>query len=212
MLNHTFPANSAPGRSWRPRYQKVWHDTIIDILLVEPTLTQKEVAARIGRSVVAVSYVMGSDLFKARYEARRLLINETLAQAITGKLTRLAVDAIEITHEKLKLQRDKLPFEDLVDVTDKTLSRLGYGMKTAANPAVVINNNQQVVAPISADELEAIRARLRAEQAKTIEGTLPEGGSAPTVQGTDSGLELAAEVRGESGEAQPLDAPELEQL
>lgn len=216
MLDPTpYPGKPPDGaRSWRPRRAKMWHDALIDILLVEPTLTQKEAAARLGRSEVAVSYVMGSDLWKARYEARRVLINETLAHAISSKLTRLAVDAIEITHEKLKLQRDKLPFEDLVDVTDKTLARLGYGAKQN-NSSVVINNNaQQVVAPISADELEAIRSKLRAEQQRTIEGTAL-GGGAPAVQAI---AELAVEVKGEGTDIladivpPEDDSPELEQL
>lgn len=222
-MNPTFDRNLYSERSWRPKFQRTWHDNIIDLLLTDPTLTQKEVAARLGRNATTINCVMASDMFKARYEARRLLMNETLAQAITGKLTRLAIDAIEVTHEKLKLQRDKLPFEDLVDVTDKTLSRLGYGMKTAANPAVVINNNQQVVAPISADELEAIRSRLRAEQAKVVEGAAAEtfaetSAESPALGGgprlESPSLELAAEVGGaeESGPDEGPPAPELEQL
>jgi hypothetical protein len=62
----------------------------------------------------------------------------------------------------------RAPNESLVDVADKALARLGYGPKMGANPATVtINHQTAVVAPVTAEELQAARQKLIEAQAHT---------------------------------------------
>lgn len=197
MNQPAFPINAElhpDSRNWRARRFRYWYDSIIDFLLAEPMLTQKEIAFRMGKSPVTIGLIMNSDIFRARYEMRRLAMSEALQQSINGKLQALAIDAIDATHEKLKLKRDLIPFEDLVDVTDKTLTRLGYGAKQSAQTAVVINNNAQVTAPISSEDLERSREKLlNSQRAKTIEGTFTAGESALAPAANPLAAEVDAE-------------------
>jgi hypothetical protein len=143
-------------------------DAIIELLLVEPTLTQKDIASRLECHPATVGMIMNSDLFRARYEQRRGAQSFALQEAINTRLSRVAFLALELTEEILAEERTAVPLPALVDVADKTLARLGYGPKMAANPAVVMINNQtSVVAPVTPEQLQAARQKLIEAQAHT---------------------------------------------
>src|SRR5262245_23265865 len=143
-------------------------DAIIDFLLVDPTLTQNDIAIRLERHPATVAMLMNSDLFRARYEQRRGAQSAALTQEINRRLSRLAIQALELTEEVLTEQRTAVPLPALVDVADKALARLGYGPKMAANPAVVMINDQTaVVVPVTREELQAARQKLIEAQAHT---------------------------------------------
>jgi hypothetical protein len=136
-------------------------DAIIELLLVEPTLTQEDIAIRLERHTATVGMIMNSDLFRARYEQRRGAQNAALTEEINTRLSRVAAQALELTEEILAEERTAIPLPQLVDVADKTLARLGYGPKMAANPAVVMINNQTtVVAPVTLEQLQVARQKL----------------------------------------------------
>jgi hypothetical protein len=141
-------------------------DAIIDLLLVEPTLTQKDIAIRLKCHPATVGMIMNSDLFRARYERGRGAQSLALREAINTRLSRVAFLALELTEEILTEERTAVPLPALVDVADKALARLGYGPKMAANPAVVMINNQtSVVAPVTPEQLQAARQKLIEAQA-----------------------------------------------
>jgi hypothetical protein len=160
-------------------------DAIIDLLLVEPTLTQKDIAIRLERHPATVGMIMNSDLFRARYEQRRGAQTAALTEAINTRLSRVAFRALELTEEILAEERTAVPLPALVDVADKALARLGYGPKMAANPAVVINNQTSVVAPVTPEQLRAARQKL-------IEAQAHASGSAGGVPSSGGGGEKAS--------------------
>jgi hypothetical protein len=132
-----------------------------NLLLVEPTLTQKEIAIRLDRHPATVDRIMNSDLFRARYEQRREVQTAAFREAINTRLVRVSIKALELTEQILAEQRTEVPLPELVDVADKALARLGYGPKMGANPAIVtINHQTAVVAPVTAEELQAARQKL----------------------------------------------------
>jgi hypothetical protein len=144
-------------------------DAIIDLLLVEPSLTQKDIAIRLERNPTTVGMIMNSDLFRARYEQRRGAQSLALQEAIKTRLARVAFRALELTEEILAEERTAVPLPALVDVADKALARLGYGPKMAANLAVLkINNQTTVVAPVTPEELQAARQKLIEAQAHPL--------------------------------------------
>jgi hypothetical protein len=141
-------------------------DAIIDLLLVEPTLTQNDIAVRLECHTATVGTLMNSDVFRARYEQRRGARSAALTAAINTRLSRVAFQALELTEEILAQERTAIPLPQLVDVADKALARLGYGPKMAASPAVVMINNQtSVVAPVTPEQLQAARQKLIEAQA-----------------------------------------------
>lgn len=143
----------------------LWHDAIIDDMFANPGTTIKATAERLGRSPVTVGYVVGSDLFKARYAQRRDQFNEDLDHRLIGKLSQVAELSLDLTLEQLQKKRTAVPLPLLHDITTKSLDKLGYGPKPASGPSVVVNNNnggqQLVAAPVSALALEEARASLR---------------------------------------------------
>jgi hypothetical protein len=141
-------------------------DAIIDLLLVQPSVTQKDIAIRLERPLATIGIIMNSDLFRARYEQRRRAQNAAVTEEINTRLSRVAFLALELTEEILTEERTAIPLPQLVDVADKTLARLGYGPKMGANPAVVMINNQtSVVAPVTPEQLQAARQKLIEAQA-----------------------------------------------
>jgi hypothetical protein len=147
-------------------------DAIIDLLLVEPSLTQKDIAIRLERHPATVGMIMNSDLFRARYEQRRGAQNAALTEEINTRLSRVAAQALELTEEILAEERTAIPLPQLVDVADKTLARLGYGPKMAVSPAVVMINNQtSVVAPVTPERLQGARQKLIEAQAHSSGAT-----------------------------------------
>jgi hypothetical protein len=156
-----FPINGRDeAANWQPKRYRYWYDNIIDILLAEPHLSQKEIALKLGRHAATIGMIMNSDLFRARYEQRRSAKSLALQETLNGKLTATATLALEITEEVLRKKRDQVPLGELVDVADKALARLGYGPKVQSSSAQVVVNNATVVAPVSADELRSARAKL----------------------------------------------------
>jgi hypothetical protein len=152
-----FPASAAE----QPARFRYWCDAIIELLLVEPTLTQNDIAIRLERHPATVGMIMNSDLFRARYEQRRGAQNAALTEEINTRLSRVAAQALELTEEILTEERTAIPLPELVNVADKALARLGYGPKMAANPAVVM----AVVAPVTSEQLQAARQKLIEAQA-----------------------------------------------
>jgi hypothetical protein len=130
--------------------------------------------------------IMKSDLFRARYEQHRGAQNAALAEEINTRLSRIAAQALELTEKILAEERTAIPLPQLVDVADKTLARLGYGPKMAANPAVVMINNQtSVVAPVTPEQLQAARQKL-------IEAQVHSSGAASDTPSRSANSENAA--------------------
>src|SRR6266540_5183491 len=99
---------SAPTAE-QPARLHYWYDAIIDLLLVEPTLTQKDIAIRLERHPATVGMIMNSDLFRARYEQRRGTQSAALTQAINTRLSRVALQALELTEEILTEEQTAIP-------------------------------------------------------------------------------------------------------
>jgi len=171
LLEPIFPITDLgrPPRQRRDTRHMYWHDHIIDLLLVEPGITQKDIAARLGKHFTTISIIMNNDLFKLRYEQRRGEQSSRLTAAINHKLSGVALSALDIVQETLDKKRSALPFEELTDVMDSALERLGYGLKTASGPTVVVNTNAQVVAPISSEDLAVARAKVVAHESKLLD-------------------------------------------
>lgn len=144
-----------------------WHDAIIDDMLIHPLDTVPERAKRLGYTENYMSVILNSDLFKAAYAARRSEFNVAMAQAISNKMGEVAVKGLDVLLETIEKKRDAIPFAVLSDTVDKTLNRLGYGVKPAGAPVVQVNaSGQQVGVVVSSEQLAEARQALRAAEAQ----------------------------------------------
>jgi hypothetical protein len=136
-----------------------WHEAIVDDMLQYPKSLLRERAARLKYSADYLSLVMNTDMFKALYEERRAAFNARLDASIQQKAGQAANLALDLVIDSLEKRRDKIPFAELSEFTDRTLERLGYGVKPGTNVNVGV---QLVAPPITREELAKARGDLRA--------------------------------------------------
>lgn len=172
MSNKAVYANYQDEKRRKP--VRWWHDAIIDDMLCHPLDTVPERAKRLGYTENYMSVILNSDLFKTAYAERRREFNAHMADAIANKAGEVAVKGLDILLEAMEKKRDAIPFAVLSDTVDKTLNRLGYGVKPAGSPVVnVTANGQQVGVVVSSEQLAEARQALRAaEQQRALETPL----------------------------------------
>lgn len=176
-------------RQYRP-----WHDALIDFMLANPRATLEQKARHFNSSPSYISLIEHTDMFRARWEARRAEFTELIHESIATKTAQVADKALGLMLDVLDKKKDQIPFAQLADVTFKSLEKLGYGAPAGAGGGVtIINGNaMQVVAPVSPQALEEARLALRRSEEQRRLPPLAEGKSA------GPGLPPASEARSAS--------------
>lgn len=110
------------------------HDTMIDLILGNPGISQTAIAAHFGYSRMWVSRVFNADAFRQRLAERKGdLIDPTIAQGFEENLKALAAQSLEVVASKL----DATQSADMaLKVLELTTKSLGYGARTQQAPAV----------------------------------------------------------------------------
>lgn len=103
------------------------HDAMIDLILLKPEVTQREIAAHFNLSEVWISRVRNSDAFLARLAQRKSdLIDPMIVVSFEEKMRSLADISADIVAEKLEATRDVgLAFKAL----EMSTRALGYGAR-----------------------------------------------------------------------------------
>lgn len=121
-------------RLQRVRYN---HEAMIDVLIAEPTITQKQLAERFGHSENWVSIVMGSDSFQAALAKRRDdVIDPFLVATVEERLRGLADQSLKVIAENLEKTRNTDVALKALDISTKAL---GFGARNT-NQGAVQNN------------------------------------------------------------------------
>ena len=120
----------------------VTHDAIIDLLIAQPHLNYREIAAQFGYTSVGIGIIVRSDAFKARMEARKSeLVDPLIKQGVEDRLMGLAHASIDIVERKLEHSDDpKLALAAL----DAAQKGAGFG---ARNPQVLSQTNYIAMLP-----------------------------------------------------------------
>lgn len=139
------------------------HDAMIDFIVANPMVRQREIAAFFGMTEAWISQVFSSDVFKMRLHKRKEeLVDPLIQQTLEENFEALMRQSIQVVREKLEMfQSPDLAIEAL-----KVASRAsGFG---ARNPAPTIQNQVIVMVPpklgSSADWAEAYQPPLNAAQ------------------------------------------------
>lgn len=171
-------ANYADVKANKP--VRWWHDAIIDDMLVFPLDTLATRAQRLNYSVAYLSVIMNTDLFKAAYQQRKQQFSSNMDHALVMKTTQVAAKGLDLLLEAMDTKRAQIPFQALSETVDKTLNRLGYGVKPGGNPVnVQVNTLGNVVGvTVSAEQLAEARMALRAaEQVNALSALEPSNDS-----------------------------------
>lgn len=132
---------------------RLYHEMVIDRLLVDPTLEIKALAKEFGTSYQWMLILVNSDGFQKRFEDRRKEMVDPMVRAtLADKMTAVASQSLDVLMSKLEATADAKLAAQVLDITSKAL---GYGAK----PAIAGPTNTQVnfvvqVPPKSRDSLE----------------------------------------------------------
>lgn len=144
-----------------------WYPAIIDRMLAHPEWTKQQIASDLGVSYSTIALVTTCDLFRAHYEKRRRELSDAHDLSIRNKLSRAAnatLDKIVETVESKPV--GSIPLQQLTELADTVLNRLGYGAAPASAPSPVsvhVNNDARTVV-VTRQDLEEARAALRANE------------------------------------------------
>ena len=116
------------------------HDGILDIILLNPQIKLRELAAATGYSVSWLSQMTRSDLFRAAYDARRGDIECEVMMGVGERLNALSHLAIDKMEKRLKETEDA---DFVIDAFDKVLHRTGYAPNSTKTQGPAAPTNQQ---------------------------------------------------------------------
>lgn len=167
--------NSPTTPTGRERNHRVYrYDAIINLLLAEPALTNKEIAAKLGKTAVWVSYIMQTDAFQLVYADRRAEHNAILSTSIGETLQQVAKKSLGLIVKTLDENPEKVKLDQAVAIADKALERLGYGVKLPGTqiPGITVNqqNNNFALSlpPATRAELESARDMIRDREVNAL--------------------------------------------
>lgn len=130
------------------------HDGMIDMILANPTMTNRQLAARFGYTETWISRVKSSDAFKARFaERKKEIVDPILEETIETKFDATINMGLDIIQEKLEATRDPELAARVVDIAAKAR---GFG---ARNVGPVVQTNFVVAMPPAAPDPAAWQAQ-----------------------------------------------------
>ena len=115
---------SAAGAIERVKYT---HDSMIDLIITNPALSQNAIAAHFGYTAAWVSRIFNSDAFQARLAQRKSdIVDPALTLSIEEKLRALADKSLDVVLNKLTLTENPDTALRALEITSKAL---GYGAR-----------------------------------------------------------------------------------
>jgi hypothetical protein len=113
------------------------HEAMIDVILANPTMTQRELAKQFSRSENWISVVMGSDAFQAALAKRRDdVMDPFLVATIEERFRGLATQSLQVIADKLETSKNTDLALKALDISSKAL---GFGARGSGNSTVQNN-------------------------------------------------------------------------
>lgn len=118
------------------------HAAMIDMIVAQPEISQRELAARFGFTEGWISQILRSDALRELLAARKAeLFDPVVLQGIEKRMEALAMQSLEILQENLQTKRSA---DVAIKTLDLTTRALGFGVKAVG---VQINQNFVVAMP-----------------------------------------------------------------
>ena len=127
---------------------QITYDALIDYLLNNPRVTNKEMAAAFGYQAQTISIILNSDGFKQKYEKRRgEVVDPILTQTIEARMGALAQRSAEIVAEQLDLNPTDKKFA--LQVLERTMPQQA---KQTSGPTVQLGFIVKLPGPAASSE------------------------------------------------------------
>ena len=121
---------AAPAKPQAIKKVNYSHEAMIDMILVNPMISQNELAARFGYSASWVSTVMASDAFKAQFAKRAAeTVDPVMMATIKEQFEGLVLRSLEIMREKLARPASQIPDNLALRSFELTTRAAGYGAR-----------------------------------------------------------------------------------
>ena len=115
------------------------HDAIIDEILVDPAISQGELARRFGYSQTWMSIIVNSDAFKARLAERKgELVDPAIRASIEERLESLAKRSLDRLMDRIESSVPLKPMELVA------IAKLGVGDRANRPAGPTVSNNLYV--------------------------------------------------------------------
>jgi hypothetical protein len=154
---------------WQPNRLRVWHEMLMDYILLHPRATRAEIGAAFDVSEQMVTNITTSDLFRYQLEQRRAKMAQEVDQTALDRLKNGVQRLAEVGIESLTaaVVEGKADLDGIRDTTEMALKALGYGQSgSGVRPDV----RQTTVVVLDKDLLADARAAMRgARPALTLE-------------------------------------------
>lgn len=136
---------AVPGPQWPSGVSKgiakvsYTHDSMIDLILANPTISQNQLAAHYGYSATWVSQIISSDAFQARLAERASsLIDPTIRATVEDRFRGLVYRSLEILSEKLEKPSHQIPDNLALRTLELSSRALGYGARDQTPPTAPV--------------------------------------------------------------------------
>lgn len=151
-----------------PKVAKAWHDQMVELILLNPTITNAEIAETLGTTPIAVHFVRRSDMFQLLYRERlakvQEITNEQLKGKLSGQMARLASVALDTLTEQVDAERELLlnsPSRGTRETAEMALQALGYMNPPRGQMGAPAVGNAENVFIVDAELLAQSREKMR---------------------------------------------------
>ena len=174
------------------------YDAVIDLMLLEPGISLSEIARRLGKSPAWMTWLTKSDAFRDMYEERRRLKNQQVHEELHLALTKVARQGLDILSTRMEKNPNAVGIQQALDVADKALERLGYGVKL---PGTLIDARSQMQVVLSEADFAKAQAVVRGLEAENAAkpGASPPVLASPVARDTRAPPAALEELLAKSG-------------
>ena len=107
---------------------KYSHDAMVDVIVANPAIKQKELAAMFGRSDAWISVVMASDVFQMKLaERRQEIIDPLMKEEIEARFKMVTRRSLEVLQEKLNAPASSIDGAFAIKAAELGMKGMGIG-------------------------------------------------------------------------------------
>lgn len=110
------------------------HDFLIDAIIANPAIDQRDLARSLGYSEAWISMIMASDSFQAKFtERQKELVDPVMRQSLDTQFKALVLQSAEVLRRKLEANQNETTALKVLDTAAKAL---GYGARVKVEGTV----------------------------------------------------------------------------
>jgi hypothetical protein len=182
---------------------------MVDQILINPAISNEELALMFGYSPSWISTVVVSDIFQAKLAARREeIIDPEIRSSVRTQFKGLLERSMEILRKKMDMPADKVPDQLAVQVAKMASTSLGFGVKETR---VSVTETHVHLTELGNNLVGLLRQRKSEAQATSVAGDNNSGaasGRGRIIDGVQDNGTNGPELRnGQAGGEQGHDMP-----